>query len=231
MKWKKRVCPISMKLDPYGSGWEDITLDICGDQHWWSVSGCLGDGFWALVESLYVLYSHQNHCEREEHRLSEEENMVGEYKNGDFIGLKPAQEGDKSYYSLPKQAQFYWDLEGHGVDWTLSRIAGNDRDFDLTIELSESDCSDNVKKSSYTVRYSDFCYAVGKAITEAVKARGFTGFHECVWESDVNIRHLCFIKACGLGKPDFFKPIPRDKDDHGESSSFTDEIELLLFDM
>ena len=44
MKWQKRECPINMELVPYGSGWEDVTLDICGNHHWWSVSGCLGEG-------------------------------------------------------------------------------------------------------------------------------------------------------------------------------------------
>ena len=33
-----------MEIVPYGSGWEDVTLDICGNHHWWSVSGCLGEG-------------------------------------------------------------------------------------------------------------------------------------------------------------------------------------------
>ena len=61
MKWQKRECPIKMELVAYGAGWEDVTLDICGDRHWWSVSGCLGDGFGALVESLYELYPDQTY--------------------------------------------------------------------------------------------------------------------------------------------------------------------------
>ena len=205
MKWQKRDCPIQMEIDPYGSGWEDITLDICGDHHWWSVSGSLGDGFWALVESLYALYPHQIHDELEERRLTE-----------------------FGYISLPKAAEFFWDHEGWGVRWKLTKESGQERDFNLTVDLEETD--DDHKTFHYTVKYSDFCYAVGKAITEAVKKHGFGGFHTSVWESDVNVRHLCFLKACGMGKPDALKPSMAAKT--GEAvSSFEDEIELLMFDM
>lgn len=231
MKWQKRDCPIHMELVPYGSGWEDITLDICGDNHWWSVSGCLGDGFWALVESLYALYLHHNYDRLEaQKRLTEEEEFIGDFENGEIVNMRPMpEEYNGSFFSLPKAAEFLWDLEGWEVQWKLTKESGQERDFLLTVDLEETD--DEHKTFHYTVKYSDLCYAVGKAITEALKIHGFAGFHTSVWESDVNVRHLCFLKACGMGMPDAVQPVYSGEKGEGDVSSFADEIELLLFDM
>ena len=189
MKWQKRACPIHMEIDPYGSGWEDITLDICGDHHWWSVSGGLGDGFWALVESLYALYPRQTYNELEQRRLTEDEEFVGDFKNGEIINMRPKPEGYAGgYISLPKAAEFFWDHESWGVQWKLTKESGQEREFNLTIDLEETD--DAHKTFHYTVKYSDLCYAVGKAITEALKKHGFGGFHTSVWRSEEHTSEL-----------------------------------------
>ena len=200
MKWQKRDCPINLELVAYGAGWEDVTLDICGDHHWWSVSGCLGDGFGALVESLYALYPDQPHDEYEAHRLT-----------------------------APMCAEFYWDLEGSGVAWKITRESGLAKEFNITIELRCGE-EDDAMQYKYEVRYSDFCYAIGKALTEVVKKHGFAGFYASVWESDINVRHLCFLKACGMGRADTLQPSFAAKTSEAVSS-FEDEIELLMFDM
>ena len=230
MKWQKRDCPILMEIVPYGAGWEDITLDICGDKHWWSVSGSLGDGFWALVESLYALYPHQTYDRFEENRLIEEEEFIADLKNGEYVNMRPKpEEYSGSYISLPKAAEFFWDHEGWGVRWKLTKESGQEREFLLALDLEETD--DAHKTYHYTVKYSDLCYAVGKAITEALKKHGFAGFHTSVWESDVNVRHLCFLKACGMGKPDAVRSNSAAGKGEGDVSPFSDEMELLLFDM
>ncbi len=235
MNWEKRDCPIKMKLVPYGAGWEDVIIDIQGDHHYYAVSGCLGNGFGGLVESLYVLYPHQNHHQLEERYLSKTADFIGDFKDGKFVNLRPKPPDYRgAYYSVPVQAEFLWDEEGHGVSWTLTRPENEDRDFPLSVRLDEwKSCGSNkiTKSYNYTVAYSDLCYAVGKALTEAMKSHGFTGFYESVWGNDINVRHLCFLKACGMGNPDFFKPKRGKEKGEGDISSFKDEIELLLFDM
>lgn len=232
MKWVKRECPIKIELVPYGSGWEDVTLEVDGKHHWWSVSGCLGDGVNALVESLYALYPYQTYDEVEQNRLTGEEKFDAEYVNGEYMNYRRLPDDAKSYRSMPAVAEFYWDLEGHGVAWKLTKApdAGAARDFLLKLELEEG-TKTNRENYSYTVKYSDLCYAVGKALTEAVKEHGFAGFHTSVWESDVNIRHLCFLKACGMGHPDAVQPFESAERGEGATSSFEEELELLLFDM
>ena len=60
MNWQKRECPIKMGITPYGSGWEDIDLEIQGEHHWWSVSGCLGtvlrnlDGIALTLDAIHA---------------------------------------------------------------------------------------------------------------------------------------------------------------------------------
>lgn len=232
MKWQTRECPIKMELVPYGSGWEDVTLEIGGDSHWWSISGCLGDGFKALVESLYALYPYQTYDEHEQNRLTEEEKFEADYVNGEYVNYRCLPDDAKSYRTMPTAAEFYWDLEGRGVEWKLTKEpgVGAARDFMLKLELQEGTETKH-EDYCYEVKYSDLCYAVGKALTAAVKKHGFAGFHTSVWESDVNIRHLCFLKACGMGNPDAVQPFESAERGGGATSSFDEELELLMFDM
>lgn len=233
MKWQKRECPIKLEIVPYGAGWEDVTLEIDGHSHWWSVSGCLGDGFGALVESLYALYPYQTYDEDEENRLTAEEKFHADYVDGEYVNYRRMPDDAKSYRSMPMAAEFYWDHEGCGVAWKLTKDpeAGASRDFTLKIELLDGTETEDKTLYHYDVKYSDLCYAVGKALTEAVKKRGFAGFHTSVWESDVNVRHLCFLKACGMGHPDAVEPFDSAEEGEGAVSSFEEEIKLLMFDM
>lgn len=232
MKWVKRDCPIKLELVPYGSGWEDVTLEIAGDRHWWSISGCLGDGFNALVESLYALYPYQTYDQVEQNRITGEEKFSADYVNGEYLNYRRLTDDASSYRSMPMVAEFYWDLEGCGVAWKLAKEpgVGPARDFMLKIELQDGTEAKHVDYC-YDVKYSDLCYAVGKALTAAVKKHGFAGFHTSVWESDVNIRHLCFLKACGMGYPDAVRPLESVEEGEGATSSFDEELELLMFDM
>ena len=68
-------------------------------------------------------------------------------------------------------------------------------------------------------------------IRRTMNKHGFAGFHTSVWESDVNVRHLCFLKSCGMGHPDAMKPFEAAERGEGAISSFDEELELLMFDM
>ena len=236
MNWQKRECSIKMEITPYGDGWEDIDLEIQGDHHWWSVSGSLGDGFGALVESLYCLYP-EHYREFDRCRwLKERAELTGERKNGKWVDVRPVKPGERcTYFTVPVQTRFLWDEEGCGVRWALSRPANDKHEFPLSVEIEEfSDYGARAKVTGryrYVVPYADMCHAVGKALTAAMKTHGFTGFEASVWESDINVRHLCFLKACGMGRPDFFMPVYGEEQGSGAKTSFADEMELLAFDM
>lgn len=235
MKWEKRDCPVKIELYPYGAGWEDVIVEFGEESHSYAISGSLGDGFGALVQSLYALYPGHD---REGDRcrwLEKCADLTGDWEGGKWVNVRPKGPDDSSYFTVPVQTRFLWDEEGCGVNWILTRPATEDTEFPLTVELEEfSDYGPRSKitgKYKHAVSYADMCYAVGKALTAAVKSHGFTGFEESVWESDVNVRHLCFLKACGMGRPDFVRPVFGKNQGDGDVSSFADEMELLAFDM
>ena len=58
---KKHNCDIKMRVVPYGGGWTDVYLDICGDSHYFIISNVFADSsFSELLCKLYHLYPHQN---------------------------------------------------------------------------------------------------------------------------------------------------------------------------
>jgi hypothetical protein len=86
------------------------------------------------------------------------------------------------------------------------------------------------KKYSYEVRYKDFCYAVAKACTDTLKEYGFYGYHNSTYHDDMKIRYLIFLKAIGLDCLEV-RELTFHGPEKGESSDFSKELELLLFDM
>ena len=238
MKWEKRDCPIKLDLKLAG-GWEDVTLEIGGDHHSWSVSGCVGDGFSALTECLYVLYPDMLHDAEEPNSTDGEllikgtEYYTAENKDGSYVNLQPTDNPYESVFTFVKRVEFTWDLEGCEVIWKIVRDSSVDKDFKLHIEIVDGSLKEP-KTFRYDVQYSDMCYAVGKALTEALKKRGFGGYHYSAWEGDINVRHLCLLKACGMGHPEAVQTSAALKQPvfgEGEVSPFSDELELLLFDM
>lgn len=137
MNWKKRDCPIAIKLVPYGAGREDFIIDINGDHHYYAVSGVLGGGFGALMESLYALYPNQHYCFNEDRHLRD--SLVEEHKC----------------------AVFWWEEEGGGVQWTLTQSESCAKTFLVYIKLEEKeDATDDAKivnTFTYSVSYSDLC--------------------------------------------------------------------------
>ena len=79
----------------------------------------------------------------------------------------------------------------------------------------------------------DLCYAIGKAATSVIKKYGFYGYHFSTGWDDIqsdliNINQLVFFKAYALNAMEArtLKEV-----DHGFTSSFEKELELLLFEM
>ena len=246
MNWQKRKCPISMKLMPQGSGWEEIELVIEGKCHKYYVTEVYPDGFWALVNALYVLYPRREYFLRKGRDVGDGMECIDKFKDGQYICTYPYAQEEYAvayrtcakngfvYTGNEKRVEFAWDEEDdHGVAWSISRHYSSGVDFDITLELKEWD-ENNMRSEppgtyTYTVSYSDFCYAVGKAVTEAVKSYGFGGF---AWSTScVDVHQLCFLKACGMGKPWFFGRIMDEEHACGEKTSFKDEMEVLDFDM
>ena len=65
-----------------------------------------------------------------------------------------------------------------------------------------------------------------------MKLYGFIGFFESKGEH-ILISYLCSLKACGMGNPEIFVSREAHEEDLRKDfkTSFTDEMELVMFDM
>lgn len=223
MNWQKRNCPITMSIKPDLTGWVDVTLNIEGDCRIFSIcddGGC--DNFWELPWCLYKLYFYNGCVRRFPNVLSDD-------------GLTILEEGPNALRSV----SFKWAEENRYEDWRITAPLDIEATSIVSIDITEDKGvfskggrTWTTSKSHYDVSFCDMCYAVGKAITEAMKLYGFTGFLESQG-GQILVSALCFLKACGMGKPEFLvarKVISDDQRGHIKTS-FADEIELLMFDM
>ena len=227
-KFKKRDCNIKMEIKPY-AGWLDINLKIENDKLFFSVSSVLGDSFTKLLHILYHFYPDNNDPEFEEDVICYK-GICDSVSGGDVSKIvENFDENQEScvFYDIPYKAELYWDEEGSYSKWIFEREPTLDNDFDIKIDIFI--CRVNEEHYSYKVRYKDFCYAVAKGCTEAIKKYGIYGYHKRVYEEDMNLRYLLFLKSVAL---DNFEARELKYDEKGDPcSSLEKELELLLFDM
>ncbi len=232
MELKKRDCGIEMRLVPYGAGWIDVHLDIEGKHLYFIISSVLGHRFSDLLRALYHLYPNQRDPEDADDLLEYQFGICewdgDEYKVQEIINDVEGRELPFVSRDIPWKATFTWDEEGSQSIWLLEREPTEETDFILHIHIDL--CRDEMEHFEFTVRYQDFCYAVAKACTVALKSHGFYGYHHSVYTEDMNIRYLLFLKSIALGN-DEARQLVFGERGHGECSDFSKELELLLFDM
>ena len=229
----KRDCDVKMRLVPYGGGWTDVYLDIGGDNLYFIISNVLGGQFGDLLYVLYHLYPDNGDPENADHIIDYKYGICeqdGENYNVVAI-VDDLQEYQPPFVErdIPWKTKFTWDEEGSCSNWFLEREATEDTDFILKLHIDI--CRTETKSYNYEVRYKDFCYAVAKACTEVLKEYGFFGYHHSVYNQDMNLRYLLFLKSVALDnfearKLTFFK-----EKGHGETTDFCKELEFLVFDM
>ncbi len=226
MKLTKRDCGIKMELIPYGAGWTDVNLDICGDHHYFIISYCMGDLFDALLDTLYYLYPEnhdsEGHAPNMEYKYAIQEYIDAEYRTKAIVDETHV--GD-TYHHVPWKAAFEWDEEGFSSQWAFERDPTEETEFTLRIDIIHGG------KYHYEVDFSDFCYAVAKACTEAMKKHGFCGYRRATYNQDFNVRQLLLLKSIALKNFEAVELTYYDEKGKGETSDFSKEIELLLFDM
>lgn len=191
------------------------------------------DGFQILLSALYYLYPNQ--------WVFESANDFMEYKvgiceqiNGEYVVTKicddisneplPCEEQD-----IPWKASFTWDEEGSCSNWTIERTPNEDKSFDVKVHITIH--RNEVKEYNYCVKYEDLCYAVADACTRALKKHGFTGYNRATYTEDLNLRQLLFVKSIALGVPDTCNLTYYEEKGKGETSDFSKELEVRLFDM
>ena len=138
-------------------------------------------------------------------------------------------------------SKIVWDEEGRIDEITLTRRHMNPgRHLPDSLDQLEVDLDLPYGRYNYIIAGKDFCYAVAKACTEAIKKYGFMGYahssdpHQYSAEK-MDINKLLFIKAYALDALEVRAVTKLWEDpnncESASASSLEKELELLLFDM
>ena len=224
-KLEKRDCGINMKIVPYGGGWTDVYLNIGGDDLYFIISYAFENSFTDLLGVLYYLHPENSDPENGDKYV---EWWCGLLENDEVVKIVEQAEGSCSVMPIPKKGEFTWDEEGAYSNWVIERDATTDSDFNIKISIDVY--RKEYKHYEYSVRYKDLCYAVAKACTEVLKSHGIYGYHCSVYDDDMHLRYLLFLKSVALDNFEA-RELTDMGEKNGEASSFEKELELLLFDM
>jgi hypothetical protein len=241
---QKRDCPIEIKILPCGAGWTDISFFIPEEmtEPLILTASDIGRNMSDFARALYYLYPRQFQTGRAGDIVESVDYAYD--SNTDSYG-KMYSIGEKrpsgQYAEFPIKAEFHWDEEPGGSEWTLTREIpdkpnyGSDFPVDIRIALDRykggqfSREHDYRSEYSFKFQYSDLCYAVGKAITEVLKSHGLYGY----WYSTsdcIDLVHLVFLKAVALGCM-CVCDLSKTGNHYGEATVFKNEVELIMFDM
>lgn len=218
-KAKKYDCPVKFTITGCEAGWVDIDCNFNGEVLRFAVSH-IGDLPMALLEVAFLLHS------------------IYDYNGGMFryIRLDDETEGitdqDGHKWSAELGATFQWDEEPRLNKWHIyyeQKDFGKE-DFDLIIKIDR--ITDIHKKYKFVVSYRDFCYAVAKLFTDALKKYGFWGYTRGSYSDYIVVKDLLIVKAYALGllQTKIWYEGDYPKRDYFELP-FEQELELLNFDM
>ena len=244
MKLEKRDCRIEVKIFPRGAGWSDMSWYVPDKMRepLMLTTSDIGYNMSDFARALYYLYPNQNvpgHAldiiETVEYAFDMKTGQYGKmYRLGEDSPLG-------AYAVFPIKAEFHFDEEPGGSDWTLTREPpakpNYDTDFPVHVHIAlnkykggqfarEFDYADEL---DFDFMYSELCYAIGKALTDVIKTHGLYGYFFST-NDNIDLVQLVFLKAIALGCDDACKLTSLGKH-NGESSDYKTEIELLLFDM
>ena len=209
MKLQKRDCLVKVHIEPLGAELLAVSFDFGGSKLKYTPSTAMGEQFGEFVCALYTLYDENNNQRFDGHS----EWHTREYHT------------NSNHEIQATTVKVVWDGEGTFMMLEMTKKLDGD-----TILLKAS--MDYGKTyQEYTVNDRDFCYAVAKACTEAMKQFGFYGYRYSTESEPIKIHQLLFLKAYALGNMEARELTVIDEGLDCCKSNFEKELELLLFDM
>ena len=230
---------IRFEVIPYGGGWEDYVLIVDGVKAY-LLSTCIYDRLYLneLLEALcylsadyskvdYVVWDYLD-TDRCEHPFE-----IWDYTDGTscvkerdemsiIIGNTNVQVAE-----VPEEVNFKMDAESRMTYWKIVREKTAVRDFMISIDIH---CEyDEEKDYHFDVSYRDFCLAVANGCVEALQEHGFFGWSLSSYGQEmVNLRHVIFLKAIGLGREKELMERDVTEERRGPKSNFEKEMEILF---
>ena len=211
MELKKRDCSIKVTIEPLGAELLYVCFDFGYDRLEFtpSTAAMSNEQFGEFVCALYTLYSEKN-------------NTVGD---GHDEWHRRKYHSDSEHKILAITTTVEWDGEGSDMLLEMTR----EPDGSLILLRASDDFGKTFR--AFTVDDKDFCYAVAKACTEALKKFGFYGYRYSTESEPIKIHQLLFLKAYALENTEARELFMVDEELDCQKSDFNKEIELLLFDM
>lgn len=210
-------CPTKFTITNCEAGWTDIDCNFSGTVLNFNVS-YIGRQPTALIEVAFLLNSfYDNNEGLLDIHVDDEQEVVD-------------QEGNEGW-NASLGAEFLWDEEPRINEWHIASAPEDfgKEDYNLTINIVRS-TGEGEEKYDFTVSYRDFCYAVAKCFTDALKQYGFYGYDTGSYTDRIVVRHLLIVKAYALGILSTRISSDRTIGDIW-NLSFEDEMKLLAMDM
>ncbi|MBQ9536725.1 MAG: hypothetical protein IJU79_02940 [Desulfovibrionaceae bacterium] len=137
-----RRCPIRFDITSVCAGWIKVLLNFGDENISIRISYVLGDYFEHFIEMMYYFHPENDpECCR-------------------FISY------DKGEYFVIGSVSF--DEEGSSVDFSLKR-KNFEKEIDFPVDVTIETHRAEDKKYSYSLYFSDLCYAITDAYTKAIK--------------------------------------------------------------
>lgn len=219
---EKRICNINIELTPCGADFLRVVMDIGEDHYTFWPSSAMGGQFSEFMGAVYAIYSEE--CDH--HNINRRHITI--CKDG-------CPRGHARVIS-----KCFWDEEGSIVDFSFSRVKFLYNAVNSICLPQEDPIEVTINSKEYIIDGREFAYAIAKAATSALKKYGFygyfssTGSNECLGDI-IDINQLLFFKAYALNVMETRKLTTvfsrAGSWQESASSSFEDELSLLLFDM
>ena len=126
------------------------------------------------------------------------------------------------------KAEFVWDEEPNSIRWTIEKPLTIQDDFTLKIKIELS--GENCREYVYEVDFREFCYALTKALTEAVKTVGICGYCNETWRGDFKVEQFILVKAFALNRMEIIRSKYSEKLNLS-CSDIQNELALIMQDM
>jgi len=211
VKLKKRDCGIKIQLQPCGNQFLGIAFDFYGQKVSFAASSAVSCGqFGNFVSAVYALYFENGDGHNEWH----DRNSIS----------------DENHVARGVETTVSWDNEGTVMDvimrrkWSYESTAEDVITINITTDYGKT-------FREFTVDGRDFCYAVAKACTDALKQYGIYGYRYSTEYDTFYFHQLLFIKAYALDCMEARELTNADEQGWVQKTDFAKEIELLLFDM
>lgn len=209
MKLQKHDCKIKAYIEPLGAEQLYVCFDFGDSKLEFVPSSVMGEQFGDFLSALYTLYYDNNNERFDGHSEWDKR----EYQTDEFNKIQAT------------TVTVEWDGEGTFMILEMIKSSG---DNIITLRTS----MDYGKTyTEYIVNDRDFCYAITKAYTDALKKFGFYGFQYSTEGEPVKIHQLLFLKAYALNNLEARNFTVVDEEFDCCKTDFENEIELLLFDM